>query len=140
MVFYDEIYFDIRVEGEKRDLKKFAAFLKSGELDEFFEFLPEYIDYEDDYHEKSDYQLSVLSIINDEYGIEVDEFDPHEFLELICKAGRSLDIRGRIYDADDDDFEFISAIGDSYYINARKNRLFNDELDERAYEEDMMED
>ena len=38
MTLNEELYFEITLKGVKSDLKKFIDFLKSGELDEFFEF------------------------------------------------------------------------------------------------------
>ena len=49
MILYDEIYFEINAEGRKADLKKFAKFLCSGELDDFFQITKDYICYDDDY-------------------------------------------------------------------------------------------
>jgi hypothetical protein len=73
-------------------------------------------------------------------GIEIDELDTDEFLELFCRAGKNLDIDGRLYDADDEEYAFVSEMGDSYYLNAKNATRFNDELDEKAYEEDREED
>ena len=70
-------------------------------------------------------------------GIEIDEFDTDEFLEVFCKAARRLDVEGRLFDIDDEEYEFVSEVGDSYYLNAKRTKKFNDELDEKAYEEDM---
>ena len=69
-------------------------------------------------------------------GIEIDEFDVDDFLEVLCRAGRKLDLRGEIYDIDDSEYRFISEEGDSYYLNARNISLFNDDLDTQAKEED----
>ena len=37
MKLYDELYFEITLKGQKSELVKFIRFLKSGELDDFFE-------------------------------------------------------------------------------------------------------
>jgi hypothetical protein len=73
-------------------------------------------------------------------GIEIDELDTDEFLDVFCKAARKLDVQGRLYDVDDEEYAFTSAKGDSYYINAKHARRFNDELDEQAAKEDAEED
>ena len=59
---------------------------------------------------------------------------------MFCKATKALDVEGRLFDVDDEEYSFISSKGDSYYVNAKKTTKFNDELDEKAYEEDMYED
>ena len=133
MTLCEELYFDITLQGTKSELKKFASFLKSGELDEFFEISSEYISYEDDY-EKGDLNSQATIIFsNDDYGIEIDEFDTDEFLEVFCKAAKSLFVQGVLYDADDEEYEFESAAGDSYYINAK--RRFSDLVDDEEFEE-----
>ena len=86
-----------------------------------------------------DQETSVI-LSNDDYGIEIDEFDTDEFLEVFCKAAKALDVEGRLFDIDDEEYEFTSAKGDSYYLNAKRTIKFNDELDEKAYEEDAYED
>ena len=140
MTFCEELYFEIKLTGVKSELKKFVSYLKSGELDEFFEFDSDFISYDDEYDDAgSDTETSIV-LSNDDVGIEIDEFDTDEFLEVFCRAASSLYVEGRFFDIDDEDYEFISAAGDSYYVNARKSKRFNDELDEKAYEEDMYED
>ena len=37
MILYEEIYFEITFSGLKSELKKMVKFLKSGELEDFFE-------------------------------------------------------------------------------------------------------
>ena len=131
MTLCEELYFDITLQGTKSELKKFASFLKSGELDEFFEISSEYISYEDDY-EKGDLNSQATIIFsNDDYGIEIDEFDTDEFLEVFCKAGRRLYLKGQLFDADNEEYSFVSESGDSYYTNALLARgLDSDEDDE----------
>ena len=133
MTLCEELYFDITLQGTKSELKKFASFLKSGELDEFFEISSEYISYEDDYENGDLNSQATIIFSNDDYGIEIDEFDTDEFLEVFCKAAKSLFVQGVLYDADDEEYEFESAAGDSYYINAK--RRFSDLVDDEEFEE-----
>lgn len=140
MTFCEELYFEITLTGAKSELKKFVSFLKSGELDDFFEISSEYINYDDEFESAGNESETSIVFSNDDLGIEIDEFDSDEFLEVFCKAAKSLYVEGRIFDADDEEYEFISSAGDSYYINAKKTQRFNDELDEKAYEESMYED
>jgi hypothetical protein len=140
MTLYEEIYFEIIFSGEKSELKKMVKFLKSGELDDFFEITSDFICYADEYKDSDDEAQTEFTLTNDDLGIEVDEFDTDEFLEIICKAGRKLDIRGNIYDSSDEEYSFVSEMGDSYYINANGAKKFNDELDEAAENEEMDEE
>lgn len=140
MTLCEELYFEITLSGTKTELRKFVAYLKSGELDDFFEVLPDYINYDDEYEGALPNQETSIVFSNDDYGIEIDEFDTDEFLEAFCKAARLLDVEGRLYDIDDEEYEFVSEKGDPYYLNSKRTKKFNDELDERAYEEDMYED
>ena len=129
MTLYDELYFEIRAFGQKSEIKKFINYLKSGELDEFFEFSNEYICYDDDYETASDSEEINVIISNDDYGIEIDEFHTDEFLEVICKAGKRLYLKGQLYDADNEEYSFVSDTGDSYYINALLVQNFNEDED-----------
>lgn len=140
MTLCDELYFEITLSGTKADLRSFVSFLRSGELDEFFEVTTDYIDYDDGYAEAADGEESSLLFTNDDYGIEIEELDVDEFLEVFCRAAKALDVRGTLYDVDDEEFSFVSAEGDSYYLNAKKVGLFNDELDAKAREEEADED
>ena len=140
MTLCEELYFEITLTGAKTDLKKFISYLKSGELDDFFEFTSDYISYDDEYEGAGPDQETSVILSNDDYGIEIDEFDTDEFLEVFCKAAKALDVEGRLFDIDDEEYEFTSAKGDSYYLNAKRTIKFNDELDEKAYEEDSYED
>ena len=127
MTCCEELYFEIKLTGVKSELKKFVSYLKSGELDEFFEFDSDFISYDDEYDDAgSDTETSIV-LSNDDVGIEIDEFDTDEFLEVFCKAGKNLHMRGTLFDADEEEYEFISAIGDSYYVNARRSVKFNDD-------------
>ena len=140
MTLCEELYFEITLTGAKSELKKFASYLKSGELDDFFEVTSDYIHYDDEYESADSDKETSFIFSNDDYGIEIDEFDTDEFLEVFCKAAKNLEAKGTLYDADEEEYEFISAKGDSYYVNAKRSVKFNDELDEKAYEEDMYED
>ena len=140
MTLWDELYFEITLRGAKSELKKFASFLKSGELDDFFEITEDYIIYDDGFSTQEDDQESEIIFTNDDYGIEIEELDTDEFLEVFCKAAKNLDVYGSLYDCDDGEFHFTSNKGDSYYVNSRKAVVFNDELDEVAYNEDKEEE
>ena len=139
MTLYDELYFEITLTGTKREIKKLASFLLSGELDDFFEVDNDYICYDDDYYSASDEQKCTMVFTCDDEPVEVDEFDTDEFLEILCRAARSLDVQGQLWDVDEEDYSFISHEGDSYYLNSKRVSHFNDELDERAYEEEKEE-
>ena len=136
MTFWDELYFEITLHGTKAELRKFANFLKSGDLDEFFEIDPDYIIYDDRFAEIEDGEESEIIFTNDDYGIEIEEFDTSEFLEVFCSAARSLDLYGFFTDGGSDEYRFTSAKGDSYFLNARDSLRFNDELDEVALDEE----
>ena len=135
MTLCDELYFEITVTGEKTEVKKFVSFLKSGGLDDFFEMDNEYIVYDDDFDSCEPDAETYITFVNDDIGIEIEEFDTYEFLETFCRAGKSLDIRGRLYDADDEEYSFVSLKGDSYFLNA-KNIEIEDELDQQAKKDD----
>ncbi|MBO5879033.1 MAG: hypothetical protein J6Q68_00565 [Clostridia bacterium] len=139
MTLYEEIYFEINFAGEKAELRKLASFLKSGELDDFFEVSSEYISYADGFKDLDDAEKSELTFTNDDMGIEVDEFEVADFLDVLCKAGKRLEISGNIYDINDEEYSFTSAAGDSYFQNSRNVSKFNDELDEAAEEEEEEE-
>ena len=136
MTLWDELYFEITLHGVKSELKKFVNFLKSGELEDFFEISSDYIIYDDSYSAADDAAETEIIFTNDDYGIEIDEFDTDEFLAVFCKAAKNLEVYGNIFDSDDSEFQFTSARGDSYYINSRKSLRFNDELDEVARDEE----
>ena len=140
MTLWDELYFEITLSGAKSDLKKFVSYLRSGELDDYVESASDYIIYDDAYAGAGDAESTEIIFTNDDYGIEIEEFDTDEFLELFCKAARALDVYGCIHDGDSAEFHFTSEKGDSYYVNSRKSMKFNDELDEVAYSEDSMDD
>ena len=129
MTLYDELYFEITASGSKSEIKNFVNYLKSGELDEFFEFSADYINYDDDYATADPDQEVKIVISNDDYGIEIDEFHTDEFLEILCKAGKRLFLQGNLFDIDDEEYSFVSEAGDSYYINALLVNDFNEDGD-----------
>ena len=130
MTLYDELYFEIKATGAKSEIKNFVNYLKSGELDEFFEFTTDYLSYDDEYATAaSDEEVSV-TVSNDDYGIEIDEFHTDEFLEVLCKAGKRLFIKGQLFDADNEEYSFVSEAGDSYYTNALLARGLDSDEDE----------
>lgn len=137
MTLYDELYFEITATGAKSEIKRFINYLKSGELDDFFEFDTEYINYDDDYTDAGNDQEVSVVISNDDFGIEIEEFDTDEFLEIICKAAKGIYLKGQLFDVDDEEYSFVSEVGDAYYINAR-NISFNEDDDKK--EEDFDED
>lgn len=134
MTLYEELYFDINIEGARSDIKKFVSALEAGALDDFFEFDGEQIEYDDDFDSKSDSADTSISFSNVDIGIEIYELSVYDLLDEICKIGKNLELRGEVYDADDDEYRFISHRGESYYINADKSRLF--EEDANITEED----
>ena len=139
MTLCEELYFEITLSGEKREIKKFLSFLEDGGLDEFFELDEDYIDLGDEYDEAEDTDEVSITFSNDDWGIEIDEFDTDDFLDAFCHASRRLHVFGRLYDIDDEEYAFISRAGDSYFLNAERAISFNDELDEVAREEDKEE-
>ena len=136
MKLHEELYFEITLHGEKSELKKFVSFLKSGELDDYIEMDSEYIIFDDSYAEAEDGEESEIIFTNDDYAIEIEEFDVDEFLEVFCRAAKNLDVEGRLFDVDDEEYTFVSSRGDSYYLNAKNVSRFNDELDEVARDEE----
>lgn len=138
MTLYEELYFEIKAIGAKSEIKNFVNYLKSGELDEFFEFSTDYIDYDDDYATAEPTAEVSVVISNEDFGIEIDEFDTDEFLELLCKAAKNIYLRGQLFDYDNDEYTFVSEAGDSYYTNAR-NMPFNEDED-KPKEDDSEED
>ena len=131
MTLYEELYFEINATGPKSEIKNFVNYLKSGELDDFFEFSSDYVNYDDDYATADPSTEVTVTIANDDYGIEIDRFDTDEFLEILCKAGRRIYLKGQLFDADNEEYSFVSEAGNSYYTNALLARgLDSDEDDE----------
>jgi hypothetical protein len=103
--------------------------LRAGGLDDFFEFSNEYLSYSDDFDDAGDSERVSMTLSNDDWGIEIDEFDTDEFLEVFCRAARKLFVNGELFDIDDEQFAFVSEEGDSYYVNALKAKRFNEDDD-----------
>ena len=139
MTLYDELFFEIEFKGAKSEIKKLISFLKTGGLDDFFEFSTEYISYDDDYDAAESSAKTSIIISNEDYGIELEEFDTDEFLEVLCRAAKSLDVCGTLYDINDEEYKFTSEEGLSYYVNARKLR-FNEDDDLREADPDYGKD
>lgn len=139
MILYEEIYFDITVEGKKSDAKRLEKFLLGGGCDDFFEVQSEHISYADDFAQ-ADESTNVRMFFSDDLGIELDELDTDEFLEVFCRAAASLDVTGHIYDINDEEYSFRSEAGSSDYYNSKNIRIFNDELDDAARDEEVDEE
>jgi hypothetical protein len=139
MRLHEEIYFDITVEGLKADLIQLANFISSGELDDILEITPDLVSYSDGYAMAGPSDNAKIMIVNDEYGMELDSFDPEDFLEVFCKAAKRLEVTGCFYDVDGEEYRFVSHPGDPCFLNAR-DIGFNDELDEQARREELEAD
>ena len=139
MKLHEELYFEITVEGAKSDVVKFIDYVKSGELDDFFEFSSEYIVYDDNYAISSETAQVSVSLSNDNYGIEIDSFDPEEFLDALCSGGKNVTIHGNVFDIDDEEYRFISNAGSTSYVNT-DDIDFSDELDDEAKKENRYDD
>ena len=135
MRLHDELYFEITVEGLRADIKRFISFITSGELDDFFEITSDYIIYSDNFNTTPEFEKVAVTIANDDIGISIDSFNPEKFLDVFCMAGRALDIRGRLYDADEGEYSFVSHEGDSYYLNAKKMNKFNEDADGAVFDD-----
>ena len=129
MILCDEFYFEVTFTGAKAEIKKIAKFLKSGGLEEFFDFDDSYISYDDAYFDAADEEETWLTLSNDDYGIEIDEIDADELLEVICRAAKALHVSGSLYDINDEEYDFVSKAGDSYHVDKRKESLFNEDED-----------
>lgn len=137
MTLCEELYFDITLTGTRADLKKFVSFLRSGGLEDFFEFSSEYISYDDLFEEVPPMDNTYIQFSNEDFGIEIEELDVDEFLDVFCRGAKDLSVSGRLYDIDDEEFCFESDKGDSYYVNMRKISSFNeDELRPKEEDED----
>lgn len=137
MTLYEELYFEITLKGSKAELRKFARYLESGALEDFFEVQNDYICFDDAYATAEDTAECEMVFTNDDFGIEIDELSAEEFLEEFCKAARALEVHGHLYDAEDAEFHFTSEAGSRDFINSRKALRFNDELDAEAEAEEV---
>lgn len=139
MKLHEELYFEITVEGLKSDVAKFIDYVRSGELDDFFDFSSQYIVYDDNYAISSDIGQVSVSLSNDNYGIEIDSFDPEEFLDALCSGGKNVTIHGNVFDIYDEEYRFISNAGETSYVNT-DDIDFSDELDDEAKKESRYDD
>ena len=139
MKLYEELYFDIKAEGTPANLKKFVSFILSGDLDEFIEITEDHIIYSDNYDYASSGDTVSITVSNDDFGIEIDSFDPEKFLDVLCAAGKNLFIHGNLFDIDDTEYLFTSQLGDTGYYNS-DDIEFHDELDDERDREDSEEE
>ena len=139
MKLYEELYFDIKAEGNPADLKKFVSFILSGDLDEFIEITEDHIIYSDNYSYAAAGEMVSITVSNDDFGIEIDSFDPEKFLDVLCAAGKNLFIHGNLFDIDDAEYLFTSQPGDAGYYNS-DDIEFHDELDDERDREDSEEE
>ncbi len=136
MTLCEELYFEITLRGEKQYLDKFIKYVKSGALEDFIEDAEEYIVREYDYAYADPDDEIEICFSNDDMGIEVDEFDPEEFLEVFLKGARELFVSGQLYDIEDEEYAFVSKEGTDSFYNVKSVTDFNDELDAEAAKED----
>ena len=135
----EELYFEITVEGEKAHVSKFLSFLTSGVLDDFFEFTSDYIIYGDNYHEKDDSEKVSVTLANDDCGIEIDSINPEKFLDVFCSRAKDVAIDGNLFDIDDEEYRFVSYLGEDSFVNS-DDIDYSDELDIEAAKEDYGSD
>lgn len=140
MLLNEEIYFEINARGAKSEIKKLVRFLKSAELDDFFEITSDFIHYSDGFQEADEQATVEMTFSNDDLGIEIDEFETDDFLEIFCKVAKNLELSGHIYDSSDEEFHFTSEEGDDSFVDPRRVDKFNDELDAAAYDEELDEE
>lgn len=136
MLLCEELYFEITLTGVKSEIKKLVTFLKTGGLDDFFEFSADYISYDDEFDTTENEGKTSVVLANDDYGIEIDELDTDDFLDVFCRAAKNLEVVGSLYDADEDEYRFISDAGESYYLNSDKISKFNEDLDREEEDSD----
>ena len=139
MKLYDEFYFEITLTGKKTDITRFISFVKAGGLDDFFEPSDDYINPDDNYDSADGDTECELVFSNDDWGIEIDELDTDELLDVLCRAAKPLHIRGTLYDTDDGEYSFVSEAGAGYYVKSSLTE-FNDELDAKRDEEEYGEE
>ena len=135
MRLHEELYIDITVQGKRCDIDKFIAYITSGELDDFFEITSDLITYDDEYNTAGTATEVKAFISNDSYGFEIDSFNPEEFLDAFCAGGYNVFIQGHLYDIDDEEYRFVSPVGETSYDDASKIH-YKDELDFEAQREE----
>lgn len=138
MKLHEELYFEITAEGTKSAALKFISYLKSGVMDDYFEFDEDMLTYSDNFDDDISTETVSVTLSNDDYGIEIDEVNPESFLRVLCRGGIDLFIHGHLYDIDDEDFVFVSHEGDASFTNV-DDMEFNDELDLEVYKEELDE-
>ena len=136
MLLCEELYFEITLTGVKSEIKKLISFLKTGGLDDFFEFSADYISYDDEFDTTENEGKTSVVLANDDYGIEIDELDTDDFLDVFCRAAKNLEVVGSLYDADEDEYRFVSDAGESYYLNSDRISKFNEDLDREEADSD----
>lgn len=136
MTFSDELYFEITMTGTKAEVRKMAKFLKSGGLDDFIEFEDDYLSFDDSYASAEDFEETSLTYSNDDYGIEIDELEGEDILDVLCRAARALHVQGTLYDLNDEEYNFKSEAGSSYYLDTSKITFFNEDEDKEVDEPD----
>ena len=139
MKLYDELYFEINVTGTRSDLKKFKSFLFSGALEDFFELDADMICYNDDFANADENQKTGFVLTTDDVGIEITSLDPERFLDELCRGAKDVELEGHLYDVEDEEYRFVSPLGEITYFDAARTEHFNDELDEQAFEEEEEE-
>ncbi|MBQ9070694.1 MAG: hypothetical protein IJY23_05040 [Clostridia bacterium] len=139
MKLHDELYFEITAEGTKSEIEKFASFITSGELDDFFELSDDYLIFSDNYDYASGFEAVSVTVSNDDYGIEINSLNPEDFLDVLCSAGKNVTIHGHLFDVDDEEYNFVSDVGSASFINT-EDIDFADELDQEARREEMSDD
>ena len=139
MKLHDELYFEITAEGTKSEIEKFASFITSGELDDFFELSDDYLIFSDNYDYASGFEAVSVTVSNDDYGIEIDSLNPEDFLDVLCSAGKNVTIHGHLFDVDDEEYNFVSDVGSASFINT-EDIDFADELDQEARREEISDD
>ena len=136
MLLCEELYFEITLTGVKSEIKKLISFLKTGGLDDFFEFSADYISYDVEFDTTENEGKTSVVLANDDYGIEIDELDTDDFLDVFCRAAKNLEVVGSLYDADEDEYRFVSDAGESYYLNSDRISKFNEDLDREEADSD----
>ena len=133
----EELYFEITAEGKRESVERFASFILSGELDDFFDVSDDYIVYDDNFDSASPDEKVSFVFTNDEYGVSIDSLNPEDFLDVFCKGSMGIFLSGTLYDIDDEEYSFISHEDDVSFTNTKNISEFNDELDAKAYEEEL---
>ena len=97
------------------------------------------ISYNDDYESADEDAKTGFVLTTDDVGIEITSLDPELFLDELCRGAKDVELDGHLYDIDDEEYRFVSPLGEVTYVDAAKTDHFNDELDEQAFEEEEEE-